>query len=306
MLSVSIGGFRLYQILFFFFIYSLLGWMMETTLVSIQQRRFVNRGFLVGPCCPIYGVGMVLFLLALTPWAAYPLALFLGGALVATLLEYGTSWAMEKLFAARWWDYSHFRLNLNGRVCLPISLCWGGLAVLFIRFLHPPIGRLIDSIPPVVGRWVLGGLSLLFVVDLVYSVATATRFSARLRRLSQLREELHRRLEQSGLFERAEILRAKFAAGSFGELKSALQERLDTADHAARLAELRQALGSLSQRYNQQQKVRPGEHRILRAYPRLQLRRPGRIIEELRERIEQKRKTGPHGRQANTERAGKK
>ena len=115
----------------YFFMYSFCGWLMETALCSFQEKRFVNRGFLNGPFCPIYGCGIVLILIFLLPvrdgidklWVAVPV-IFAAGAFLASVVEYFTSWLMEKLFHARWWDYSHFRFNLNGRICLWPGVGW--------------------------------------------------------------------------------------------------------------------------------------------------------------------------------------
>ncbi len=111
------------NMLLYFFLYSFLGWAQETVQCSIKEKRFVNRGFLNGPICPIYGCGaLLIFNLLLpiqrgiaSPWLSVPLV-FLCGALIASVLEYVTSWAMETLFHSRWWDYSDKKWNINGRM----------------------------------------------------------------------------------------------------------------------------------------------------------------------------------------------
>ena len=124
--------------LLYFFIYSFCGWLMEMILCSVQERRFINRGFLNGPLCPIYGCGVTLIMIFLLPVRdglpnlaiALPVV-FIAGAGLASAVEFITSWLMEKLFHARWWDYSHYKYNLGGRICLSISLAWGGLATFY-------------------------------------------------------------------------------------------------------------------------------------------------------------------------------
>ena len=114
-----------------FFTGAFLGWVMEVVCKLIQFGRFINRGFLIGPYCPIYGFGAVLVTALLTPFSASPPAVFVLAMAVCGTLEYLTSYSMEKLFHARWWDYSHRRFNLNGRVCagtlIPFGLMglWG-------------------------------------------------------------------------------------------------------------------------------------------------------------------------------------
>ena len=109
-----------------FVLYSFIGWMYESILCSVAGKKLVNRGFLNGPVCPVYGTGAVAVVFVLSPLKDKPLALFLTSALLTTSLEYLTSWAMEKLFHARWWDYSKRFLNIHGRVCLRGFVAFGG------------------------------------------------------------------------------------------------------------------------------------------------------------------------------------
>ena len=117
-----------YFLLFFFC--SMLGWLMEVTCKLFQFHRFINRGFLIGPYCPIYGFGAVFVTLLLSGFSDHPIAVFLLAMLVCGTLEYVTSYVMEKLFHARWWDYSQRKFNLNGRVCantlIPFGLLGAG------------------------------------------------------------------------------------------------------------------------------------------------------------------------------------
>lgn len=117
-----------------FFTGAFLGWVMEVVCKLIQFGRFINRGFLIGPYCPIYGFGAVLVTALLTPFSASPPAVFVLAMAVCGTLEYLTSYAMEKLFHARWWDYSHRRFNLNGRVCAGTLIPFGlmGLGMVYV------------------------------------------------------------------------------------------------------------------------------------------------------------------------------
>ena len=107
-----------------FIIYSFFGWVYESLWASFNERQWVNRGFLSGPVIPIYGFGAVSFVLLLSD-INNPAYIFILGMLIASILEYFTSWAMEKLFHARWWDYNHYPFNLNGRICLYGALLFG-------------------------------------------------------------------------------------------------------------------------------------------------------------------------------------
>lgn len=117
-----------------FIIYSFAGWIMETLWVSWCNKRLVDRGFLIGPYCPIYGFGALLIVLLLSKLSFSPILVFLMTVLVCGALEYFASWIMEKIFKARWWDYSNVKFNLNGRICLKNLIAFGimGIAVIYV------------------------------------------------------------------------------------------------------------------------------------------------------------------------------
>ena len=120
-----------------FFIYAILGWIIETTLVSIEKRKFVNRGFLIGPYCPIYGFGGLAITILLKNYTKDPIVLFLMAVIICGTLEYFTSYIMEKIFKARWWDYSAKKYNINGRICLETVVPFGILGCLVMYVLNP-------------------------------------------------------------------------------------------------------------------------------------------------------------------------
>ena len=117
--------YTIYELLCFFVIYSVLGWCLEVCFCTINTGQFVNRGFLNGPVCPIYGFGMVIVLVALTPLAHSLPVLFVGGALLTSALELAAGWILKKVFHTSWWDYSDVPFNLGGYICLKFSLAWG-------------------------------------------------------------------------------------------------------------------------------------------------------------------------------------
>ncbi len=156
-----------------FFIYSVIGWIYETIFCSIRERRFVYRGFLIGPYCPIYGFGALLVIFTLGK-IENVIVLFFASAILTCSLEYATSWLMEKLFHARWWDYSNKKFNINGRVYLLGAIVFGTFSVLLIKFLHPIVSsytvRLsLETIS--IMAW------LIFAVMLTDTVFTVTKFS---------------------------------------------------------------------------------------------------------------------------------
>ena len=129
-----------------FFVCAVLGWVMEVTCKLIELHRFINRGFLIGPYCPIYGWGAVLVSLSLSRYASSPVIVFIMAMVVCGTLEYLTSYFMEKLFHARWWDYSNRRFNLNGRVCANTLIPFGLLGLTMVYLVKPFLFGLFDRL----------------------------------------------------------------------------------------------------------------------------------------------------------------
>ncbi|NEG77556.1 hypothetical protein GFD22_00870 [Bifidobacterium avesanii] len=169
-------------------LYSFLGWVYESIVVSVQERRPVNRGFLMGPLCPIYGVGAVGAALVLSP-LRNPVLLFLVGAVLATVLEYATSWAMERLFDARWWDYSQYRFNINGRVCLLGAVIFGAFAVIVVNWTQPLVESFTDRVPVPAVHTIAAVCFLLLVADLTVTLSGMSGFMQRVERFGQLAAE---------------------------------------------------------------------------------------------------------------------
>lgn len=219
-----------------FFFYCFCGWVWESCYVSLCQRHWVNRGFLRGPLLPIYGSGAIIILFATLPVAGNLGLVWLLGMLAATALEYVTGAAMEALFKVRYWDYSKQKFNLNGHICLSSSIAWGFFSILLVRFIHPPIGRLLADVP----SWLVDPLALVltavFTVDMVQSVQAALDLREMLSKLTEENEELRR------LAKRAEVA-AAFAEDDLRRFreKTELEKRLLQSRVEAELEEQRQA-----------------------------------------------------------------
>ena len=128
---------EIYYYFLLFLIYSFIGWLIEVIGKLIEKHKFINRGFLIGPICPIYGHGCLLMILTLSRYKDNPLTLFICAIFICSLLEYFTSYFMEKIFKARWWDYSTKRFNLNGRICAETMIPFGILGTLVICVINP-------------------------------------------------------------------------------------------------------------------------------------------------------------------------
>ncbi len=154
----------------FFIIYSILGWVCESTYVSVPSKHFINRGFCYGPYIPIYGFGAMIAVYILIRFQSMPILVFLGGFVLTSVLEYFTSWAMEEIFHMRWWDYSHRKYNLNGRVCLLNSSLFGIMSVFVVYFVHPLTAEIIHSFPFLTLEKIIGVFSVVFMTDIIFTV----------------------------------------------------------------------------------------------------------------------------------------
>lgn len=152
-----------------FLTYSFLGWTMEILLTLVRDRKFINRGFLIGPYCPIYGVGSLLMVFFLQDYREDLIVLFCMAMVVCSILEYTTSVIMEKLFHARWWDYSHNKFNINGRICLETMIPFGLGGTLIVSLIHPFLLSVFAEIPSVLFHLLTGFLFGLFLLDLIVS-----------------------------------------------------------------------------------------------------------------------------------------
>ncbi len=219
-----------------FFFYCFCGWVWESCYVSLRQRHWVNRGFLQGPLLPIYGSGAIIILFATLPVENDLRLVWLLGMLAATVLEYVTGAVMEKLFKVRYWDYSKQKFNLNGHICLSSSIAWGFFSILLVRFIHPPIGRLLARVPSFCVDPLAFAITIAFTVDVVRSVQAALDLKAVLTKLTEENEDLRR------LARRAEVT-AAFAEEDLRRFRDRTQvEKLLLQDRIeAELEEQRQA-----------------------------------------------------------------
>lgn len=159
-----------YDRLWFFILYAFLGWCIEVIYVAVEWGEVVNRGFLHGPVCPIYGFGMLIILFFLQRYSHNLPVLFFGSILLATALEFVVGYGLETIFHERWWDYSDMPLNIMGYVSLKFSLQWGLACVLVVKVVHPMIEKLVAHIPKKAGTVCLYVLLALLLGDLVITL----------------------------------------------------------------------------------------------------------------------------------------
>ena len=295
-----------YYTIWFFFLYAFLGWCTEVAYAAAVSRRFVNRGFLNGPWCPVYGFGAVAVLSCLEPLKGNLLLLFLGSVVLTSALEWLTGFVLEKIFHQRWWDYSDQPLNLNGYICLKFSLAWGAACLFVVQILHPGIRLLVRVIPHSLGVGLLVLLAAAIAVDLAATVSSITKLNRRLALIDELAgkikslsndfgEDLADKVldaaERGADFkedwdewtERLAQKRAE-AAEDLDDFKDSLQDRLEEARAQSRqqLQEWRDSFQELLD------KNAFGQRRLLKAFPKLRSTRHRTAMDRLRRRLDRK------------------
>lgn len=273
----QILGVKFYDIINWFYIYSFFGWCFESTYVSIKEKRLINRGFINGPLCTIYGAGAVSVYLLLKPFSDNLVVLFLGGIIVPTVLEYITATVMEMLFHTSWWDYSDKKYNIKGRICLGSSIAWGFMTVLLFTVLQPFVMHIVDLYPVVVGKRVVVIVTVLYLIDFGISVAGATALTNRIQKMHSVMNEI------AGILE---------IEGSFMELKEKIQEFEDSrAEFKEKILEFKQKYTMLLNKGNYIQK------RFIKSYPNMKSKIQNRqdYLIELKEFINEKKEKIKNG-----------
>ena len=256
------------QWLMFFYLYCFAGWVIESTIVSVSRRRLVNRGFLRGPYLPLYGTGALAILLIALPLQKNPAAVYFGGMLGATVLEYFTGWAMESIFKMKYWDYSKNKWNLHGRICLKSSLFWGVLAVALVEWIHPPVERFVLGMDHTLLLVLDVLIFCLMAVDTVAAVRTTLDLNKLLAKLTQvkaeadrLRAEMAQRRERDAAVQREKIERLRKELNSLAERAGFWKNQLIQAHPSARSRNFDEALGLLRSKANQRRKKqKDGKH----------------------------------------------
>ena len=182
----------LYDICTFFIIYAFAGWVIEVVFHVVVAGKIINRGFLNGPVCPVYGFGMIAVLLFYNLIGSdNALVIFLEGVFFTTLIELLAGFILDKCFHARWWDYSKMPLNLNGYICLGFSLIWGLAVVFVIKLVHVFIYNISSAIiPPRIGWPMLTVLYALFITDAVVTALTLIGLNKKLEELDRISQSI--------------------------------------------------------------------------------------------------------------------
>ncbi len=278
----------IYEVVWIFLVYAFLGWSLEVAFAAFHSGEFVNRGFLNGPVCPIYGCGVLLVVVALTPLQQNVSLLFLGSFVLTSAIEFITGFLLEKLFHNKWWDYSERKFNICGYICPLFSVLWGLGCTLVLKVLHPIIYKGIRLLPKLPGTIILVVLCIVFAVDLSITVASILKFNERLRLLDEIAgkikvisDEIGENIyggvsvavEKGGELKENIDIKATVLKESVDIRAAELKESVDTkaAEWKNNRQEKKTERARLQQEYNRllKENVSFGMRRLMRAFPRM-------------------------------------
>lgn len=192
--------------LLYFFIYSFLGWVCESIYCSCLQKKIVNRGFLNGPICPVYGVGALIVILGLWSYRDNMIAVFVLGFILTSVLEYITATVLEKLFHAKWWDYSNYKFNIDGKVCLLNSTMFGFLSLFVIEILHPFVIDVLSRMNSVVLYVFLVLAMIAMIADLIVTTKALNTLTVKVDIFDNIIEDMRKIQSKLELYEEEEFI----------------------------------------------------------------------------------------------------
>ncbi|MCB2354938.1 putative ABC transporter permease [Clostridium estertheticum] len=190
MIDITLLNFNVFALFCYFIVYSFMGWCLETVYTTIRKKEFVNRGFLHGPFCPIYGFGILSIIVLLKPIENNYIFLLLGSIFLTSLIEYITGYILETTFDSTWWDYSDEPYNLHGRICLKFSILWGFISILILKVIHPYIEYTVNLIPLNPGVFLFYITLVYFILDFIITIITILKLKSLLTQLITAYSEL--------------------------------------------------------------------------------------------------------------------
>lgn len=276
----------LYETAWIFLIYAFLGWCTEVAYAALEVKKFVNRGFLNGPVCPIYGCGVLVVIAALTPLKKSFILLFAGSVILTSAIEFVTGFLLEKLFHNQWWDYSDENFNICGYVCLKFSILWGIGCTLVMDVIHPGVYLFVKDIPKIPGTVILLLLLALFATDLVITVSTILKFNKRLKLMDEAALRIREVSDEIG----ENIYEGVTAAV---EKREELKETIEL--RAAELTEGREELAEKRKRLQQELEAlmeheSAGMKRLMKAFPDMKSRNYPEALKKWKHYVNRKKK----------------
>ncbi|MCI5874044.1 MAG: hypothetical protein MR012_10280 [Roseburia sp.] len=287
-----------YELVWIFIIYAFIGWCTEVSYAALDTGKFVNRGFLNGPYCPIYGCGVVIVVAILTPLRESLLILFIGSLVLTTALEFVTGYILEKVFHNKWWDYSDKPFNVKGYICLKFSILWGLACTFIMDVLHPLIYKAITWIPFIPGVILLSILMCVFLVDCCITVSTILKFNKRLKIMDEMAASIHKLSDEigeniyenvTGVIEKSEEFQENHAEliDKITETTEAAKEKFADAfeekkkEYADAREEKKRQLAELSEKYEKLfAEKNNGFRRLMTAFPDMKSRDNNEMLQK--------------------------
>lgn len=258
---------KIEEIILCFFIYGFLGWSCEVAFAAVKQRKFINRGFLNGPVCPIYGFGVVSVVILLYKYRNNTMVLFISSVVLVTFLEWLTGLLLERIFHHRWWDYSGLPFNIKGYVCPLFSIIWGVACLIIIKYLHPFVLKIVHWIPEIFVMPIDICLCITFIIDIVVTVTEILKLNLKLKNMKEIAEDMRNLSAYLGDNLSRNVINSI-------EKQETIKQKIE--DYREKYRELLRHPSYT-------------DRRILRAFPKMNSLRYKEQLQELKEFVEKKR-----------------
>lgn len=287
-----------YEVVWIFLIYAFLGWCTEVAYAALDTGKFVNRGFLNGPVCPVYGCGVLVVVVVLTPLKENLLILFIGSLILTTVIEFITGFLLEKLFHNQWWDYSNEPFNVCGYICLKFSILWGLACTFIMDIVHPLIYKIIKIVPHIPGLILMIILLIGFACDLGITVSSILKFNKRLRLMNEIAGKLKVISNEIGenIYENVTE-----AVEKSGELKEKLEDAQENAQEKwesskenfqENIQKKREEAVQLRKKYEELVSTRGlGHKRLMKAFPGMKSKVYQESLTKLKQYMNEKKNT---------------
>ncbi len=272
------------KLVIYFTIYSFIGWFCEVIYCSFKLKKIINRGFLAGPVCPVYGFGALFVIWLLQPVSSSIPVVFLCAIVITSIVEYITGWLLETFFRTRWWDYSNKRFNLEGRVCLENSVYFGILSVLLVKAIHPLAEYLVWCIPELYIKIICILVLVVFAADSLLTLNTLINLNERLKKLYEFTEELRKNADIQEWFNESEFIK------SFEKLKVLIEEgkssiNLKIESSKENLNSKFELNNKLKEKFEALTTKRGSGQRLLKAFPGMKSKRYNTQLGHLKEAL---------------------
>lgn len=291
---------KFYYLFFYFVIYAFLGWSLEVIYAAKNKGKFVNRGFLTGPFCPIYGFGALSIIVLLNPFKSSYILLAISCFVIPSTIEYFTGFVLEKAFSTTWWDYSKNRFNLNGRICLKFSILWMLVSLFLILFFHPHIIQYaVNKTPLSIGKIIVCILFIDFVIDFALTLSSLIKLRQLFSQISNISSQIRLKkdsIKSLPLYSDYETLKNIAenincrVSNITSKFEIELKNKLSNEEFAS-FKKIQLKISSLMDNYDiLVEKAATNYSRIFKAYPNLKTKFNVKTLEEIREKIKSLKK----------------